>query len=181
MAVPSIKSLIVDALIGTKDILRVKREYLLDKYVKTHHPRSLRGIPRSYAPYGEFEQALIINGVSRSELSQWNNEWEELVHTCEKRAKKRSLSELSIETILKDKLKGTGIRYHLRKQQYRIAVTLSMNHNMQATFYILHSKFREQLERVLPALQQLNLLMDELGQPIRIRAIDYRLDWNEVE
>lgn len=181
MAVPSIKSLIVDALIGKIDILRVKREFLLNRFIQIYKPHNLRGIPRSYAAYNEFEQGLIRNGVTREELDRWSQEWEELVHSCEKRAKKRAFYEVSIETILKDRLAGTGIRYHMRKQQYRIAVTLTMSHNTQATFYIQHSKFREQLEKVLPALQQLNQLMDDLGQPIRIRALDYRLNWSESE
>ena len=179
MANPSIKSLIVDALIGKMEMQRVQREFMLDKYIQTHKPRNLRGIPRSYSPYKEFEQSLINNGVTTDELELWGKEWQELVHGCEKRAKKRALNEVSIETMLKAKLTGTGILYHLRKQQYRIAVTLTMSHNTQATFYIQHSKFREQLDMVLPALAQLNQLMDNLGQPIRIRARDYRLKWVE--
>ena len=181
MAVPSIKSLIVDALIGKIDIQRVRREFLLDKYIQTHKPRNLRGIPRSYTPNNEFEQGLIRNGVTLDELELWEQEWQELVHSCEKRAKKRTLNEVSIETMLKAKLAGTDIQYHLRKQQYRIAVTLTMSHNTQATFYIQHSKFREQLDMVLPAVNQLNQLMDELGQPIRVKVRDYHIEWNEPE
>ena len=119
--------------------------------------------------------------MTPDEFEQWNQEWEELVHACEKRAKKRALNEISIETILKAKLKGTGIRYQMRKQQYRVALTLTMGHYTQATFYIQHSKFREQLDMVLPAINQLNQLMDELGQPIRVRNRDYHIDWTETE
>lgn len=181
MATPSIKSLIVNALVGKIDMMRVKREFLLDKFVKIHKPLNLRGIPRNYAAYDEFVQSLYRLGVTPDEFEQWNQEWEELVHACEKRAKKRALNEVSIETILKAKLKGTGIRYQMRKQQYRVALTLTMGHYTQATFYIQHSKFREQLDMVLPAINQLNQLMDELGQPIRVRNRDYHIDWTETE
>ena len=181
MAAPSIKSLIVNALVGKIDMMRVKREFLLDKFVKIHNPLNLRGIPRNYAAYDEFVQSLYRLGVTPDEFEQWNQEWEELVHACEKRAKKRALNEISIETILKAKLKGTGIRYQMRKQQYRVALTLTMGHYTQATFYIQHSKFREQLDMVLPAINQLNQLMDELGQPIRVRNRDYHIDWTETE
>lgn len=162
-------------------MMRVKREFLLDKFVKIHEPINLRGIPRNYAAYDEFVQSLYRLGVTPDEFEQWNQEWEELVHACEKRAKKRALNEVSIETILKAKLKGTGIRYQMRKQQYRVALTLTMSHHTQATFYIQHSKFREQLDMVLPAINQLNQLMDELGQPIRVRNRDYHIDWTETE
>ena len=181
MAVPSIKSLIVDALIGKIDMMRVKREFILEKFIKIHKPVNLRGIPRSHTPYDEFVQSLYRLGVTQDELEQWDQAWEELVHTCEKRAKKRALNEVSIETLLKAKLKGTDIRYHMRKQQYRVALTLTMGHYTQATFYIQHSKFREQLDMVLPAVNQLNQLMDELGQPIRVRNRDYHIHWNEPE
>jgi hypothetical protein len=181
MAVPSIKSLIVDALIGKIDMMRVKREFILEKFIKIHKPVNLRGISRSHTSYDEFVQSLYRLGVTPDELEQWDHAWEELVHTCEKRAKKRALNEVSIETLLKAKLKGTGIRYQMRKQQYRVALTLTMGHYTQATFYIQHSKFREQLDMVLPAVNQLNQLMDELGQPIRVRNRDYHINWNEPE
>jgi uncharacterized protein YukE len=181
MATPSIKSLIVNALVGKIDMMRVKREFLLDKFIKIHKPLNLHGIPRNYSAYDEFVQSLYRLGVTPDEFEQWNQEWEELVHACEKRAKKRALNEISIETILKAKLKGTGIRYQMRKQQYRVALTLTMGHYTQATFYIQHSKFREQLDMVLPAVNQLNQLMDELGQPIRVRNRDYHIDWTETE
>ena len=54
MATPSIKSLIVNALVGKIDMMRVKREFLLDKFIKIHKPLNLRGIPRNYAAYDEF-------------------------------------------------------------------------------------------------------------------------------
>lgn len=181
MAVPSIKSLIVDGLIGKTDIMRVKREFMLDKFIKIHKPLNLRGIPRSHVPYNEFEQGLIRLGVTPDELEQWDQEWQKLVHSCEKRAKMRTFNEVSIETLLKAKLKDTGIRYHLRKQQYRVVLTLTMGHHTQATFYIQHSKFREQIDMVLPAIAQLNQLMDSLGQPIRVKARDYHINWTDPE
>ena len=50
MANPSIKSLIVDALIGKIDMMRVKREFILEKFIKRHKPVNLRGISRSHSP-----------------------------------------------------------------------------------------------------------------------------------
>ena len=71
-------------------MMRVKREFLLDKFVKIHEPINLRGIPRNYAAYDEFVQSLYRLGVTPDEFEQWNQEWEEPVHACEKRAKKRA-------------------------------------------------------------------------------------------
>ncbi len=181
MALPSIKSLIVDALTGKIALERIQREFMLDKYIKKYKPRNLHGIPRSNYPYQNFLQGLANNGVTTDDLDQWTKEWHELVHSCEKRAKIRKLNEVSIEAILKAKLSGTGIKYQMRKQQYRVALTLTMTHNTQATFYILHSKFREQLEMILPAVEQLNKLMDELGQGIRLKSFDRNARWNEFE
>lgn len=181
MALPSIKSLIVDALTGKISLERIQREFMLDKYIKIYKPKNLRGIPRSNYPYKDFLQGLANNGVTTADLDQWTKEWHELVHSCEKRAKIRKLNEVSIEAVLKAKLSGTGIRYQMRKQQYRVALTLTMKHNTQATFYILHSKFREQLDMILPAVEQLNTLMDELGQAIRVKAYDRNAQWKEFE
>lgn len=181
MALPSIKSLIVDALIGKIALERVQREFMLDKYIKDYKPHNLRGIPRSSAPIKDFLQGLANNGVTIADLDQWTKEWHVLVHSCEVRSKKRKFNEISIENVLKAKLSGTGIKYQLRKQQYRVALTLTMSHNTQATFYIQHSKFREQLEMIMPAVERLNNLMDELGQGIRVRAFDRNANWNEFE
>ncbi len=181
MATPSIKSLIVNALVGKTSLERVEREFLLNKYIKIHSPFNMRGIPRAYVPMSEFLQGLKRNGVTDAELDEWEAEWVELVRSCEKRAKMRTMNELSIETLLRAKLAGSGIRYTLRKQQYRVALTLTMSHNTQATFYIQHSKFREQLDMVLPAVEQLNRLMDELGQPIRVKNLDRSADWRDLD
>ena len=56
-----------------------------------------------------------------------------------------------------------------------------MKHNVQATFIIQHSKFRQQLEKILPAMEQLNELMDDLGQPIKIKTYDRYADWQEAD
>jgi len=181
MALPSIKSLIVDALTGKIALERIQREFMLDKYIKIYKPRNLHGIPRSNFPYRDFLQGLANNGVTTADLDQWTKDWHDLVRSCEKRAKIRKLNEVSIENILKAKLSGTGIKYQMRKQQYRVALTLTMTHNTQATFYILHSKFREQLEMILPAVEQLNKLMDELGQGIRLKTFDRNAKWSEFE
>lgn len=181
MAVPSIKSLIVDALTGKVSIERVQRQFLIEQYIKAYKPRNLRGIPMHTASLADLKQSMKRIGVTDEHLEQWDALWIENVHACEKRAKLRSLNEVSIETLLKSKLAGTGIQYQLKKQQYRVALTLSMSHNTQATFYILHSKFREQLDKVLPSVMQLNQLMDELGQGIRIRAYNKRDHWIEVD
>jgi len=113
--------------------------------------------------------------------TDWNKEWEDLLNKCSKRAKLRSMNEVSIEAILHDKLKGTGLKYRLKRQQYRVTLTLVMKHNVQATFIIQHSKFRAQLDMVLPAVMQLNDLMDELGQPIKIKTLERNANWDTIE
>lgn len=172
--------MIVDALTGKYPLERVQREFLLEKFMAVFKPRTTRGIPRWNCSFSDFLAALKRLTVTDELMAQWNTEWQELVRTCEKRAKMRKLNEVSIETLLNAKLQGTGIKYVLKKQQYRVTLTLTMNHNVQGTFYIQHSKFREQLDKVLPAVLQINQLMDELGQGIRIRAIDKRAAWKEV-
>lgn len=181
MAVPSIKSLIVDALTGKVSIDRVHRQFFIEQFIKVYKPRNLRGLPNYAASLADVKQAMARLGVTEQHLIQWEELWTETVHACQKRAKLRSMNEVSIENLLKSKLSGTGIKYQLKKQQYRVALTLSMSHNTQATFYILHSKFREQLDKVLPSVIQLNQLMDELGQGIRIRAFNKREHWIEVD
>ena len=113
--------------------------------------------------------------------TQWNEEWDELVNSCAKRAKIRSMNETSIDVILKEKLSGTGLKYRIKRQQYRVTLTLVMKHNVQATFIIQHSKFRQQLEKILPAMEQLNEMMDDLGQPIKIKTYDRYADWQEAD
>lgn len=112
---------------------------------------------------------------------QWNVEWDELVNSCAKRAKLRSMNEVSIDAILKEKLKGTELKYRVKRQQYRVTLTLVMKHNVQATFIIQHSKFRQQLEKILPAVKQLNDLMDDLGQPVKIKTLEHNGNWETAE
>lgn len=183
MSVPSIKSLIVEALTANRPLDHVHHAFMIDKFTKTFKPVGMRYMPRWNTPMNEVYAFFRQRGATDEQLAQWESEWGELVKSCQKRAKMRALNEVSIETILKAKLRGTGIKYQMRKQQYRVALTLSMSHNTQALFYIQHSKFREQLDKILPAVKMLNDLMDDLGQPIRMKTLENLQSgrWNEVE
>ena len=176
----SIKSRIVTALVNHASLERLHNEYLLQEYCTAHRRTAYsRRSPGLWLSYDEFVKELQRVGATSAEITQWNEGWQQLVSSCEKRAKMRSLNEVSIERILQSKLQGTGIKYHMLKQQYRVALTLTMSHNMQATFYIQHSRFREQLDQILPTVQQLNQLMDTLGQAIKMRTTDKHLSWQE--
>lgn len=181
MANLSIKTLIVNALTNNRPLEYVQKEFLREKFISVFNPQYQRSLPRTYAPMNDFLTGLRRMGMTEQHLEQWNQEWEEMVLSVQKRAKKKTLNEISIEAIVKARLKGTGIKYRMQKQQYRVALTLCLGHNTQATFYIQHSKFREQLELVLPTVNQLNQLMDELGQPIRVKATEQRVIWQESE
>lgn len=146
--------------------------------IRLHHP---------YYGYGMDITHKSLEAVAKyfvhvaSLWSQWNEEWDELVNSCAKRAKLRSMNETSIDVVLKEKLAGSGLKYKVKRQQYRVTLTLVMKHNVQATFIIQHSKFRQQLEKILPAVQQLNELMDDLGQPIKIKTLERNAKWEETE
>lgn len=146
--------------------------------IRLHHPYYGYGMDISHKSL----EAVAKYFIHVSSLwTQWNEEWDELVNSCAKRAKLRSMNEVSIDTILKEKLTGTGLKFRVKRQQYRVTLTLVMKHNVQATFIIQHSKFRQQLEKILPAVQQLNDLMDDLGQPIKIKTIERYANWEETE
>lgn len=181
MANYSIKTLIVNALTNNRSLENIKKEFIREQFIKVFQPAYERSAPRTYIPTNDFIAALQRMGMTQEHLDQWEKEWDEMVQSVQKRAKKKSMTEVSIETIVKARLKGTGIKYIMRKQQYRVALTLCLGHNTQATFYIQHSKFREQLELILPTVDQLNKLMDELGQPIRVKATEQRVLWQESE
>lgn len=181
MANLSIKSLIVNALTNNTSLDNIKKEFLRIHFINTHKPRYSSNVPRTWMPMNEFLAGLRRLGMTDAELEAWEKEWDEMIISVQKRAKKKSLTEVSIEAIVKARLKGTGIKYIMRKQQYRVALTLCIGRNSQATFYIQHSKFREQLELILPTVEQINSLMEELGQPIRIKAEEKRVKWELSE
>lgn len=142
-----------------------------------HHPFHGYGMDITYKGLTQVAEYF----VRMSQLWQkWDEEWNELLTSCAKRAKLRTMSETSIETVLQDRLHDSGMDYIIKKQQYRVTLTLKMKHNVQATFIIQHSKFRQQLEKVLPAVQQLNDLMDDLGQPVKIKTLDRRANWQQA-
>jgi len=146
--------------------------------IRLHHPYYGYGMDITYKSL----EAVANYFVHVASLwTQWNEEWDELVNSCAKRAKLRSINEISIDAVLKEKLKGTELKYRIKRQQYRVTLTLVMKHNVQATFIIQHSKFRQQLEKILPAAQLLNELMDDLGQPIKIKTLEHNGKWEEAE
>lgn len=95
--------------------------------------------------------------------------WDEILLKAEKQAKQRRMAEVSIENLVKLKLRGTGLQYRMEPQKLRMAVFLKLHGNQQMQIALSHKTFMEQIDGVIEAARMINKVMQDAGQIIRMR------------
>lgn len=113
-------------------------------------------------------------------IPSWKEElWKKTVLEAQKRAKKKSLSENTIEVLLKSKMEGTGISYSTVKQKLRVKVYFNVGHNIMIEMYLSHKNFISQIDTVINSVTSIKKMIDETDMTIKIKKIDSTIIWNK--
>lgn len=114
-------------------------------------------------------------------LPQWETgDWEKTVRECQKKAKMDELNIRTIETLIRMKLKGTGIAFAIEEQQLRVKVYFRLEKNTQLKLYLSRKKFMEQMDAALDTVRQLYKLVQSTGLHISVKRPDKHLQWQET-
>lgn len=107
--------------------------------------------------------------------------WEEILRKAEKQAKSRQMAEVSITHLVHRKLAGTGLQYRLQPQKLRVSVFLKLHGNQQLQIALSHKNFMNQIDRVIETACMIDKLIQEAGQPVRMRTASPRFAWIDPE
>lgn len=113
-------------------------------------------------------------------IPQWiDQDWPVIIQEAQKKAKMRSMNENTIQTMVKMKLKGTGIPYTFVKQKMRVKVYFDIGHGQMMSMVLSHKKFPEQIDKVIHTAKTIKTLMDETSCPISMKKLDKYLGWED--
>ena len=102
---------------------------------------------------------------------------------AEKKAKMKALNKSTVASVVKATLKGTGIKYKLDLRDTQAYLTVKLDHGLETKFALSYKDFMKKIVYVVSTVEQLNSIMQNLGQPLRIKSTYFRVnkedDWEE--
>ena len=100
------------------------------KYIEDRYKRTMLGLPRE-----KREELCAHPDQYYPELKRrWDNDWRRKVTEVEKTLKKLRLEQLMIRTLLRARLRGTGIEFRITRQDVRVKVVYSLPKRKEVAF-----------------------------------------------
>ncbi|MBQ7019523.1 MAG: hypothetical protein IJN30_00825 [Bacteroidales bacterium] len=81
---------------------------------------------------------------------------------------KRAINQQTAEALITGYLKYSGLSYSLETQANRARITVDLNKKKYARFYIYYKNLYDDLEKLLPAVESLNNLIDTFGYYFKV-------------
>ena len=104
----------------------------------------------------------------------------ERIHNQKKKEKMKALSKATVETVVRETLKNTGILYKLDLNDQRAFLTLKLDRGLETKFSLSYKSFMDKMPFVVSTVRELNAIMNSLDQPIRVKTT-YRGDKDKWE
>lgn len=121
----------------------LKLDDVYGKYIEDRYKRTMLGLPRAQ------REALCANPEKYypEYRKRWDVDWQKKVTEAEKLLKKQSLEQLMVRTLLRARLKGTGIQFRIAHQEDKVKVVYSMPKKKEVAF-TLRTPDRETIEAI---------------------------------
>lgn len=140
---------------------------------------SLTGIDITEYEASDIAQFII---EADAQITKWSNDdWNELIRECQKNIKVKQMTELGIETIVSQKLKGTQIAFAIEKQKTQARLIFRIGKNQQMSFVLSHKNFIEQIDKIISFVVSTNTMLNELDLTCKIQSPDKWITWIEPD
>lgn len=101
-----------------------------EKYIEDRYKRTMLGLTRQ-----KREEVCAHPDTYYPEYKKrWDEDWQKKVTEVEKLLKKQHLEQLMIRTLLRSRLKGTGIQFRIAHQDDKVKVVYSMPKRKEVAF-----------------------------------------------
>ncbi|MCQ2251371.1 MAG: hypothetical protein MJZ66_09710 [Bacteroidales bacterium] len=98
-----------------------------------------------------------------------------------KSGKKRELNTQTIKMMVQNALKGTGCRYKLEFDFNKADLYVTLDRKLYTKLEIPFDEIPDRIVRIVPLINDLNRIMKEFNQPLRIKGQQSYADWTESE
>ena len=110
---------------------------------------------------------------------QWEQEWNEIFVEISKQTKNIDISILSIDAIVRNKLKGSNLPFHIEHLADESKLSLQIENNRQITLTIPHDKITETIATLQETIQHTTELLRQIPSSISISANTHD-DWETI-
>lgn len=110
---------------------------------------------------------------------QWEQEWNEIFVEISKQTKNIDISILSIDAIVRNKLKGSNLPFHIEHLADESKLSLLIENNRQITLTIPHDKITETIATLQETIQHTTELLRQIPSSISISANTHD-DWETI-
>ena len=76
---------------------------------------------------------------------------------------KRAVNKQTAEALITSYLSDSGLKYTLQMQTQRAVVRVELNKKKRATFYVYYKRMYDELEKLVPAVEALNGIIDSFS------------------
>lgn len=114
-----------------------------NKYIEDRYKRTMLGLPRE-----KREEVCANPDKFYPEFKKrWDKDWETKVQEVEKLRKKQNLEQLMVRTLLRVRLRGTGIQFRIAHQEDKLKVVYSMPKRKEVA-YTLRTPDKETIDTI---------------------------------
>lgn len=113
------------------------------KYIEDRYKRTMLGLPRAKREEVCAHPDQYYPGFKK----RWDEDWQKKVAEIEKLLKKQKLEQLMVRTLLKARLRGTGIQFRITHQEDKVKVIYSMPKKKEVA-YTLRTPDKETIEAI---------------------------------
>lgn len=150
-----------------------------DKDLSLKFPGKKEDCIKHYNPQEVIDFLLLID----RDMPQIISSCKAKIQKRQKKAKMKAMSKATVTAVVKSTLKGTGIKYKLDLNENRAFLTVKLDHDLETKFALSYKDFMKKIAHVVPTVKQLNTIMQNLDQPLRIKGSYFRTnnenDWEE--
>ena len=144
---------------GEQVSLEARRRVALDKIEDTFlHDHGYRNVNKMSSETKYMYMALLDRIMP--ELME---RLEGLPLKVKKMLMKRAVNKQTAEALITRYLKDSGLDYSLEMQTNRAAVRITLNKKKTARFYIYYKRMYDELEKLVPAVESLNDIIDSFS------------------
>lgn len=113
------------------------------KYIEDRYKRTMLGLSREKRE----EVCAHPDKYYPEYKKKWDEDWQKKVSEVEKLQKKQSLEQLMVRTILRARLRNTGIQFRITHQEDKVKVVYSMPKKKEVAF-TLRTPDKETIETI---------------------------------
>ncbi len=107
---------------------------------------------------------------------QWENEWNDIFLEISKQTKNIDIAVVSINALVRSKLKGSGLQYHIDHDPKISHISVKISNGRQIRIPIPHDSIAETISKLMEIIKRTTAILEQIPEPIRVND-DSSDDW----